>query len=245
MSVRFDAGTDGLSRTANVPNYNGTYTAMGWFWLASDRNDACTLFYLGTNDILAYDYLYTDVDGVTFSVSASGNVAHGTALALTTWYHLALVRESASSLKGYLNGVVDCSQATNVGTSRTAVERLDAGALVSLPGIQPLDGRVAGIKVWDTALTLAEIQQEMHTLRPQRYANLNLWSPCFPGSGERTRDYSGNGRTWTEAGTLTDEDPPPVSYGAPTLWVPYAAPVTAQLARPRADVSTGGWQRVG
>ncbi len=59
----------------------------------------------------------------------------------------------------------------------------------------------------------------MRTKRPLDLTSLNAWLPTFPGSGENRRDYSGFGPDFTITGTLTDDNPAPVSYGAPTLWV--------------------------
>jgi hypothetical protein len=220
MAVRFDTNTDSLIRTASLPTYNVGYTLMGWFYLATDRNDYSTFFYLGTDDAATFDYLTTDVDGQTLIVFANGTTVTGTLLGVGAWHHLALVRESGSSLKAYLNGVLDITNTAAVGTSRTAPQRLQVGAYTTL---QQLDGRVAGIKLYDTPLTAAGVQHEMHTLRPQETTAIHGWYPAWPGSGERTRDYSGNGRDWTENGTLTDEDPPPVSYGAPSRWLTVVA----------------------
>jgi hypothetical protein len=237
VAVRIDANADSLIRTASLPNYNSTYTLMGWFMRLADRDDYSTLFYLGTDSASAYDLATTDVDGTTLALWVSGVAVNGSTWAQDTWTHVAVVRESPTSLKLYLNGVLDITNTSDAGTGRSASQRLEVAAYGI---IQWLNGRVAGIKLWDAGLTLAEVQQEIHTLRPQRLTDLNGWYPCWPGSGERVRDYSGWGRDWTEEGTLTDEDPPPVSYGAP-LWVVQVVPVTAQFARPSADVSVGGW----
>ena len=77
----------------------------------------------------------------------------------------------------------------------------------------PFSGRIHAIKIWNTALTEAEIAQEVYTVAPRKLDSLWGWYPTRPGSGERAKDYSGNGRDWTEGGTLTDDDPPPISWG--------------------------------
>lgn len=85
-----------------------------------------------------------------------------------------------------------------------------------MPGRQvsndPFSGRIHAIKIWNTALTEAEIAQEVYTVAPRKLDSLWGWNPTRPGSGERAKDYSGNGRNWTEGGTLTDDDPPPISW---------------------------------
>ena len=82
-------------------------------------------------------------------------------------------------------------------------------------------------KVWDANLSAAELAQEIWSAKPVRTADLHIWSPHFPGSGERNLDYSGNGRDWTEAGSPADGDQPPVSWGASVLEI---LPVSGGIA---------------
>ncbi len=72
-------------------------------------------------------------------------------------------------------------------------------------------GRIAAVKVWDAVLTSAELQNERHTYTPKRHTNLHLWSPLIPkGGGTSFLDYSPNSRHWTQGGTVTDVDGPPI-----------------------------------
>src|SRR5207237_6062836 len=100
MSIRFDAAIDAIARTTNLPDYNATYTLMGWFYLSSDTNDIASLFYLGTTTGSVYDYLGTAADGTTLTVYVAGlGTAAGSALSVATWTHVALVRASPTSLQ--------------------------------------------------------------------------------------------------------------------------------------------------
>ena len=72
----------------------------------------------------------------------------------------------------------------------------------------PLNGRCAGLKAWTAALSAGELTLEMDGVCPVRTSNLYAWWPCL-SDATRAQDYSGNGRHWTEVGTLTNEDPPP------------------------------------
>lgn len=77
-----------------------------------------------------------------------------------------------------------------------------------------IDAAYAVVKFWDTDLTDDEIKAEMHTIRPQRFANLIGWWPLFQGDN-RLLDFSGQGNDLTEFGTgFTQEDGPPVSWGS-------------------------------
>jgi hypothetical protein len=72
---------------------------------------------------------------------------------------------------------------------------------------------MACTKVWDAALTQAELELEMARMLPVRYANLHAWYPMFPGATERLVDYFSAGKTLTAGGTLTDEAGPPIGWG--------------------------------
>lgn len=235
MAVRFDANSDRLLRTSDLIDYNAAYTLMGWIYLSSDLNTAVRIFNLNNNTLTDEDMLGLDVNGTTLRaraiIAGSGNFSTGSNLSVATWYHLAMVRDAAAALKIYLNAALDTTGTRNI-TGRTANTRLEIGAATG-GNSNRFDGRVAYIKAWSAALTLEEVAQEMNVIRPVRTENLYGWWPTFPGSGERAADYSGNGRNWTEGGTLTDEDPPPVSYGARFWVVPFVAaggPVTIAAA---------------
>jgi len=141
-----------------------------------------------------------------------------------------MVRESTTSLKLYVNGSLILTNTNNVG-SRGSATRLELGNATTANDT-PLNGRVAYLKAWTAALSEAEILAEVNAIRPVRALNLYGFWPAFPGSGERIADYSGNGRSWTEGGTLTDEDPPPVSWGAGPLIFLIAGAAEAQEILP-------------
>lgn len=226
MPVRFDAAADRLLRTTDLLNYNAAYTWMAWVYLVSDLNAASTFWIINDDTANNLDQLRTGVDGTTLNttvrIGGAGADGVGTSLSLATWYHLTFVRESATLLRTYLNGVSDSTSATDV-TGRTAATRLEHGARGSTNAARS-DSRVDRIKAWSTNLTQAEIQAEMHAIRPQRTVNLYGFWPTFTGA-DRVTDYSGNGRAWTEVGTLTDEESAPVSWGAQStqLTLPQAA----------------------
>lgn len=209
MAIRFDAAGDYISRTASVPA-SDPFSVSFWMYITADRNAAGTLFILVNAGGTSFVDVHLKSDGTTLEIGTSyaGNSGGGTSLSTGTWYHIALVRSGASHTL-YLNGVSD-QTLSNAGTFTTATMGMGSNTVTWL------NGRLACIKVWDAALTQSEIQQEMNVIRPVRTNNLNLWTPNFPGATERLADYSGNGRNWTANGTLTDEDPPPVSWGAQT-----------------------------
>ena len=222
MAIRIDASGDYLRRTANLPT-TSAFTACCWFYYVSTRS-AYAFFISFENAVSSASAglsIGFDTSNAFFVIVSSGSPAtFGSNPATSAWHFVAL-RANGTNVKGF--------HRTLSGTWQTATTS-------SAPSFTPavlafgndsyddwVNCRLAGIKVWDAALSDAEIENEAETLRPQRFANLNLWTPGFSGSGERTRDYSGNGRNLTEGGTLTDEDAPPIAYGARSLWFPFVA----------------------
>jgi hypothetical protein len=129
-----------------------------------------------------------------------------TSLSLSTWYHAAMTcaGTSAGQLLGYLNGALEISNGQS-----GAVQTSAAVSFGAVPDGDPLDGRLAGFKMWGAVLTASEIQQEMRSLAPVRTANLAMWSPLLASTA--LQDYTGTG-TWTVNGSPTTEDGPPVIF---------------------------------
>ena len=214
----FDASTDRLLRTSGVLDHNSAYTVMCWIRPSSISGAPC-IFAVSAGTYSANgEELYISVSlgnrltlyAVNGGTDGFGS-PNGSVLSANTWYHVAIVRESTTSLKSYLNGVYE-QTCTVSAASRSASSRMEFGAW-SAGNNDPFSGRIHAIKIWNTALTEAEIAQEVYTVAPRKLDSLWGWYPTRPGSGERAKDYSGNGRSLTEGGTLTDDDPPPISWG--------------------------------
>lgn len=214
MAVRFDANADYLRLSSGIFDYNAGYTIMAWAYPVSNPTAQITLFSVANNGS-NLDRLRSNSGGTTWSaqsiVGGTSVNTNGSSVSYGSWQHWALVRRNASNLDTYVNGVLDATSTQSV-SGRSAAAQLDIGNTNSASAY--FNGRVFAIKAWNVALTAAEIQEEMRTIRPVRLANLWGWWPGRPGSGERAKDYSGNGRSLTEGGTLTDEDAGPISWGA-------------------------------
>src|SRR5512139_876351 len=202
-----------LSRTTDLLDYQSDFTIALWFYFVSNPGagnnmNICQIFRddnnvdtVGTNGTTFKTEVYRGVNGSTA-------VVNGATLSTGTWYHGALVGEAAT-LKFYLNGSLDCTASLSRTGRSGAATYMHVGRYGTL--FDYADGRFYAIKAWSLALTLADVQNEMYAIRPVVLASLYGWWPGFAGSGERTRDYGGTARDWTAVGTLTDEDPPPVS----------------------------------
>lgn len=225
MAVRLDASGDALTLSTGVFSHNSAYTWMGWvrftnlgsweaaFCIGSNRSDVLAVDFAGKND--SNQWALGANNNTTYQNLEAGSVSTG------TWYHMAIVRSSTSNVVMYINGAVMITNGNSV-AGRTASSRIDIGRSSSSNG-DAMNGRIFGMKAWTTNLSQAQVQQEMNLIRPVNTTSLWGWWPVFAGATERARDYSGNARNWTESGTLTDEDPPPVSWGAGPIVVPSTA----------------------
>ena len=230
MSIRFDAATERLSRTTNVLSFDANYTVMAWVYVVTHSgsgNGACVVSIDDQTDDV--DEFYLDApDGTNLRLGIvtlqGGSAAGSTATATFTagsWQHVCIVRSANNLRTGYRNGTSEVTH-SNSRSGRTAPTAISIGSVLDS---DLLNGRIACIKIWTGALSVAEIQQEIGTVRPVRTANLWAWLPGFLHTD--TADYSGNGYNFTAVGTLATEDGPPVSWGARPWLVPYA--VTAAV----------------
>lgn len=225
MAVRFDAAADRLLRTTNLPT--GAFTISFWVYLVSDLNAYSNFFYIGGDNYGGtYFYVGTAADGTTLLLGHPTEIS-GSALSVNTWYYVAATFLTGASNRAfvYLGSLTslaaqDIQSGLNPGQPTTT--RMEFGA-VGTGNNDRGNIRIANIKLWTAQKPLAEVQAEQFSIRPVDFTNLAGWWPCFPGSGERARDYSGLARDWTEGGTLTDEDPPPVSYGTNSYYVNFVA----------------------
>ena len=233
MAIQFGGASPQLKRSSDLLNFNNAYTVMGWFRPLANAVDYDAMICMRASDNNE-DTLQFAPGGLTLSLYASagsGNSVTGSTLSQNTWYHLATVRESTTSCKVYVNGVLDITSTNNV-AGRSAINYILISGYNEL-GAGWFNGVAAHLKAWSRALTADQVKAESATIRPVDVASLYGWWPVFPGATERVADYSGYGRTWSTAGTLTDVHGPPVSWGSRVWvapWVKVAGTLTATVA---------------
>jgi len=233
MAIRFNASGESLSRSRLA----GAKTVMAWIYISTDRNDYTAFFGMGSNEIVA-----TTGTGTTLLFYDGSIETTGTNLTAGTWYHLAYSSQGDGindDWAVYLNGATDMSA-----TGRSLASTGTNMYLGNDEYGEWLNGRLAHVKIWNAQLTQAEIQQEMYTIRPQRYANLWCWMPMIETGGSRDSEWSGSGNTWTENGTLSDEAGPPVSWGVAPWVVPFVASggPTTYYSTPSGSLAPAGAQ---
>ena len=233
MAVRFQTSAGNYqSRSSDLLSYNAAYTWMAWCYLASDLDANQVVFIIRNADGSQSDFLGTLTTGVDIVAAVNGGAGSTTATwTVGTTRHMCLRRSSSSSLDLIVDGVLIGSDTTAAGTSRT-LTAMESGSGIAGAGAR-WNGHKFGEKAWSASLTEAEIVNEMRTMYPKRTANLYAYWPGIASTAaDAALDLSGNGRAWTNNGTISVEDNGAgVSWGAPVIvgsWVqPAAAPATA------------------
>lgn len=218
-----------LSRTTSLPSAT-SFTITAWARITSFATDT-GIFGLGDNGTgtawknacigkPSWDnYFYVTSDGGAASIT-------GLTPATNTWYFFALsvAASGASNLKGYIGSASSGNLAT---VSGTADSFTPTGMVVGkdLYWNVVFPGQVAAIKIWNAALTAEELEKERFFYSPIRTANLHLWCPCVDSAiANNIVDLSGNAKNFTQTGTPSVADGPPISWQKKIwLWLPAAA----------------------
>lgn len=218
MAIRFDAATDRLTTTTNLPAA-GVYTVLCWVRIVNDRNDYSNAIHIqgsfGRKVALAFDS-----DGATLRAldDELAGPTSGTALTVGAWYATAATVNTATCNLYWGTSASGLSNNTDTGF----VPDTSAGATMYL-GSNPfdfwLDGELANVKVYDAALSQAEIETELASYTVTRTANL---LHCYSFQGGALTDSSGNGNTLTAGSTSTTavDGPPALDQQPDSLRVP-------------------------
>lgn len=214
MAIRINGTGKNLTRSASLVDV-ALFSICGWAKLGTER-DWYALFSLDNANDKWFQLALNDTSptrGLTYSTSQSGITGtFATRPTNGTWFFWAMSHQADVATTGltayWSTGTSTFVSATDHGMTDFA----PTGMFIGNDGFDDYgDSAFAHIKIWDAVLTSAEFWQEMHSIRPQRTANLHLWTPLWTASD--ANDYSGNGRNWTVTGSPTTEDGPPVSWG--------------------------------
>lgn len=248
LATRLDAAADRLIRTTAIPDNDLPYTVMLWAKIVTDTNTFAAIWSLNSSSSVD-DTLLCNSDGTTFSVGVSGTVAVGGVNGVVgRWYHLAMVRESTTALRLYVNGTLQATETTSV--ARATPTRFEIGALTSSNTI-PFNGSVYNPKAWQlAALTAGEVNREMRAFAPVSQLGF-LYGWWWGPPGVPTMDFGPKRNHFTAAGTLTQEAGP-VLWTPPSIYLPAwvsaggagdataSAGVAASTATANAATATGG-----
>lgn len=202
MGVGFGNGVS-LSRLTGLPPI-GSFTMMGWFFIAAHTDYQSFLAYGSTGVSDFYDVGVTGTE--QFNVWNGTSETSGSSLVAAQWYHVTLTVTGTGTIGGcnaYLNGVLTLSIASAV----NAAQQLTIGNDTSGEEMLSTSG-AAQVKIFDRVLTRAEILKEMWIEKPVT-RGLNSWFPLRT-VGTAHLDYSGLNRHMTTTGTLTQQGYPPL-----------------------------------
>lgn len=222
MAIRFDSSGECLLRASNLPA-STAFTACGWFnKRGSGGTTLSVIAIIVPSSGGGYIGAYSTVDGSKFGIQTdtSAGMVSGGAVTDNQWYFVAMsgagTGATDAKLRYAAHGASSLTTVANNGSSFTSAYLVVGMNNAEYWGNQT----VAGWKVFDRALTDAELLNEMYRLTPASTTNLNSWSPMFHSTvADAAKDYSGNGNNWITNGTLSLEDGPPVSWGARLLTV--------------------------
>lgn len=238
MAIRYDATADYLEF---VSGPTGAVTVGGWFQvLGSLKFSSCITFSNlapGSNAGTASGASMIDTNGSLGGYIASARDL-GIDVATGDWFFLAVSRSGAgddvatewrlhgSTLTGALQSIGPYSGYNYMPGNRIQIATSPYAATYS----EHLDGASGPIWVFDSVLSAAQIDLLRRRLVPPIVPW--AWIPgIWPGS-DRVKDFSGNGRNFTPAGTLADVDGPPIPWGAQIIVPEYATVVAPVLSLP-------------
>lgn len=147
--------------------------------------------------------------------------ASGT-LSTNVWAHACVVFASSTDRRAYLNG--SSSEGTNT-TAATPVSMTTTAIGVHTSGVNPFNGRIGEVGIWNVALTAPEIDALARGVSPRliRPGNLKGYWPVW-GAASPEPDLSGSGFNMSLTGTPAQVDhPPTMAY----LWSSQRSVVTA------------------
>lgn len=156
-----------ISTDANL-NPTGNFTVECWVNPSAIGTAMCAVVNVGTSDAVGPIYkIIVNADGtITGQTWSSGggflNVNSTGTISANTWSHLAFVKYAANDWKIYINGTNDGSSTSSRTISATDETGLRIGANESSsgssnPGGIFFNGKVDDVRIWSTARTSSEI----------------------------------------------------------------------------------------
>lgn len=208
---------DGVNDSVEVGAEGGTY------------NDFTLVWNLKTSYTGNYQAVFSDGSLFDFYIKADGQFRAfiGTPNDTTSlpainsgeWVNLVLTR-SGSTGSFYYNGVL----AETLTLPTSAMNNIDISIGQNKSSAYPFDGQIAGFKLFNTALTaaqVADLYNNPEKVVPTGVDNtaLKLWLPMQEGAGTTAYDGSGNGNHGTISGaTYTHGIGAPVAQTAVIDW---------------------------
>lgn len=201
-SYRNAASGDHLYSAGGVPSRTAA-TMCCWFVRRGDTNNYAALLSLDTSTggTELWSLLF-DLDGTTLGISNGAQVQAFAASPAADVPFFCAVTSSPSGITGYWAYPWDFAL-----QSAAMVEgRTDAPEEIAIAGFRyslanGADVNAWNVRVFNRALSARELLREMRSPTPLALDALNRWYPLEGNTEQLLRDYSGNGRHLTRAGT--------------------------------------------
>lgn len=223
MAAICNSSTDYLFRQTsdgNMPPTTG-HTIAGWFKRTADNNAYEVAIAIQTWNAAdhwkSWMAVLPSVETGYEDHLALGNANGGavnpwptTLVALDTWYYLAMVWDGDQHYLGYWYSWNGSSLTLIDSTVQSAISYVNytptsLEIMADTDASRYLTGKCCYVRVWDAALTQAEIEAELVSSVIIRTTNINTaLGPC--NSSSFANDVSGNGRNWTLGAGLTTSD---------------------------------------
>ncbi|HBY60598.1 MAG TPA: hypothetical protein DEH78_12305 [Solibacterales bacterium] len=193
VGLRFD-GTDDRLTTAAAPLAGNGYPCSFAFW-CRPRSFAATqgVVWFG-NTAATNQYLCVVVrDTAVFAMEARSTTATVTlgtyALSANQWYHVAVIYESATSRRMYVNGVLDASSTTSRDPS-TGTQRFAVGRFNDSTPTEYLNGDIESVQIYSRALNIDEVHLLADGASPHSPKRRRRYFVPAAGGGALTLDVS-------------------------------------------------------
>lgn len=195
----FDGTADYVRRTANLPTSTAV-TIAGWVKITSYTGGAygiqLSVYADGANRYSTYTNPYSSPNFKLQVTNGTGSSAEGTVATADTWHYYAVVcgATGAGEAKCYKwddTGTIEDSLTVAGVTFTTASMTVGAEPEGSCHAM-----KVAQLRVWDRALSQAELEDELASSTIVDATNINTAWEDDPET-----DVSGNSRPWTVSGT--------------------------------------------
>jgi hypothetical protein len=216
MAVATVSGNCGFRRLASAFSANAPYTMAGWIWYSAATTGACGVgSSSGTlNGADVADFVSGgNIRSRTYSdAGATLGTGVNTAAATGAWRYVALVRESATSLRVFVDTAWESSPLT-ADTSGRSASSTNFAIGQSIATTFFMSGKLASWKIWTAALTDTQLLTEKQYRNPQSNIG-SVWAVYkFLDNATSVDDTSGNSRTLAKNGTWTDDTDPAAILG--------------------------------
>ena len=178
--------------------------------------------YSNADSLLLYSAASSTTFGVSWYNGSSATLSTAVDYTIGEWFH-ALITYDGTTLKIYKNGVEVVSEAFSIPTIASGPYEI-GWASPRAKSTAYLQGKVGGFKVFNTALTAAQVSDlylNPEKIVPDGVADsaLKLWLPMMEGAGTTAYDGSGNGNHGTINGaTWVSGIGAPVAQTALVSW---------------------------